>query len=60
MLTKQKVQKSVENMPAQFSIDELIDHLIFIDKVEEGRQQSREGNVVSHEDVKNIIDKWSR
>ncbi len=50
----------MENMPAQFSIDELIDQLIFVDKVEEGRKQSREGNVISHEDVKNIISKWSK
>lgn len=60
MLTKQKVQKSIENLPAQFSIDELIDQLIFIDKVEEGRKQSLKGDVISHEDVKNIISKWSK
>lgn len=47
-------------MPDHFSIDEFIDQLIFIDKVEEGRKQSREGNVISHEDVKNIISKWSK
>lgn len=51
MLTKQKVQKSIKNLPAQFSIDDLIDQLIFVDKVEKGREQSREGNDISHEDV---------
>ncbi|MDF1572001.1 MAG: hypothetical protein P1P82_10325 [Bacteroidales bacterium] len=60
MLTRQTVQKSIEQLPPQFSIDELIEKLIFIEKVEEGRKQSREGNLVSNEDVREIISKWSR
>jgi len=34
--------------------------LIFIEKVEEGFQQSEEGRVVSNDDVKLMIDKWSK
>lgn len=60
MLTKVKVKKSIENLPDLFTIDELIDQLIFIEKVEEGIQQSEQGQVVSNEDVKKMIDKWSR
>ncbi|MDZ7719698.1 MAG: hypothetical protein U5K72_12845 [Balneolaceae bacterium] len=48
-----------KNHPDSFTIDELIDHLIFIEKVEEGIQQSEKGKVVSNEDIKNLIDKWS-
>ncbi len=50
---------SIDNLPDSFTIDELIDQLIFIEKVEEGIQQSDDGIVVSNEDVKNMIDKWS-
>lgn len=60
MLTKATVQKSIDRLPSEFSIDELIDQLIFIQKVEDGLQQSKGGNVVSHEDVKSIISKWSK
>ena len=60
MLSKSTVQKSIESLPQEFSIDELIEQLIFIEKVEEGLQQSRDGNVISHEDVKNVISKWSK
>ena len=42
------------------SIDELIDQLIFIEKVEEGFRQSESGKVVSNDDVKLMIDKWSK
>lgn len=60
MLTKSKVKKSIDNLPDSFTIDELIDQLIFIEKVEEGIQQSDNAQLVSNEDVKNMIDKWSR
>ena len=60
MLTKKRVKKSIENLPDSFTIDELIDQLIFIEKVEEGIKQSEQGKVVSNEDVKKMIDKWSR
>ena len=60
MLTKDKVKKTIQNLPDSFTIDELIDQLIFMEKVEEGYQQSEEGRVVSNEDVKLMIDKWSK
>jgi hypothetical protein len=60
MLTKNKLKKSLENLPESFSIDELIDQLIFIEKVEEGLDQSEKRQVVSNEDVRKIIDKWSK
>ena len=60
MLTKDKLNKTINNLPDSFTIDELIDQLIFIEKVEEGLQQSKEAKVVSNEDVKSMIDKWSK
>ena len=59
MLTKDKLKKTINNLPDSFTIDELIDHLIFVEKIEEGIKQSDEGNVVSNDDVKKMIDKWS-
>jgi predicted transcriptional regulator len=60
MLTKEKLNKTINNLPDSFTIDELIDQLIFIEKVEEGLKQSDEGKVISNEDVKLMIDKWSK
>lgn len=56
MLTREKVNKTVKNLPDTFSLDELIDQLIFVEKVEEGIQQSESGLVISNEDVKSMID----
>ena len=60
MLTKKKVNKTINNLPDKFTIDELIDRLIFMEKIEAGLLQSEEGKVVSNEDFKKIIDKWSK
>lgn len=60
MLTKDKLKQSIDNLPETFTIDELIDQLIFIEKVEEGIHQADQGKVISDEDVKGIIDKWSK
>jgi hypothetical protein len=60
MLTKEKVSKSISNLPDKFTIDELIEQLIFMEKVEEGYYQSEAGKVVSNDDVKFMIDKWSK
>ena len=60
MLTKDQVNNTIKTLPDSFTIDELIDQLIFMEKVEEGYQQSESGKVISNEDVKLMIDKWSK
>lgn len=59
MITKQKLIKTIDNLPDSFTIDQLIDQLIVVEKIEEGIEQSKEGKVISNEAVKKIIDKWS-
>ena len=39
MLTKEKLTKTINNLPDSFTIDELIEQLIFIEKIEEGYQR---------------------
>ena len=60
MLTKEKVNRTIKNLPDSFTIDQLIEQLIFVEKVEEGYHQSEIGKVISNEDVKLMIDKWSK
>lgn len=59
MLTKNTVRQSINNLPDSFTIDELIEQLIFVEKVEEGIKQSDEGKTISNDDVKYMIEKWS-
>ncbi len=59
MLTKNTVRQSIDNLPDSLTIDELIEQLLFVEKVEEGIIQSNEGKTISNDDVKSMIEKWS-
>lgn len=50
-MRKIKAINAIKEMPDNFQIDELIEKLIFIDKVEEGLKDSEEGNLVEHSEV---------
>jgi hypothetical protein len=58
MLSKDKVIETVNNLPANFSLDELIDRLILVEEIQEGLRQSENDEVVSHKDVKEQLNKW--
>ena len=58
MLTRIQVFNTVENLPEQFSIDQLIEKLRFIEKVEKGIAQSESGSVNTKEEAKQKLSKW--
>lgn len=58
MLTKSKLKEEIEKLPETFSIDELVERLIFIEKVENGISQSNIGEVISEAELDNEIEKW--
>jgi len=52
MLTREQVFDTLKLMPENFSIDQLFDKLIFVNKVETGLSQSTNGQVNSKEQTK--------
>ena len=58
MLTKTNLKKQLEKLPDKFSIDELVERLILIEKIERGNKQSETGEVISESDLDREIDKW--
>ena len=58
MLTKDNVIKTISTFPDNFTLDELVDKLIFMDKVERGLDQSVNNNVYSHDEAKKRLEKW--
>ncbi len=58
MLTKEKLLKYLEELPEEFSIDELLDKILLIHKIETGLEQSKSGQVTPHEQVKERLKKW--
>ena len=57
-MERDKVLDTIKELPEQFELEDLIEKLIFIEKVEQGLKQLDEGKTVSHEKVKEITSKW--
>lgn len=52
MIAKKQIQEVVNRMPEEIDIEDLMYELCVIDKIEAGRREIREGNVLSHEEAK--------
>ena len=57
-MKRDKVIETVKELPQEFDLEELIERLIFVEKVEKGLEQIKEGKTVPHEQVKEMIKKW--
>ncbi len=58
MIIKNKLIENLDNFPDEFSMDEFIDHLVFINKLENRIQQSNEGKTISENELEEEIKQW--
>jgi len=58
MLTKKKLIVAIEQLPEHFTVDELIYHLLIIEKIEKANNQSLRGEVISEEELDRKMEKW--
>lgn len=58
MLTKEKIKRSIDSMPDNLTIDEVIDRIILLDKIEQGLSDVENGNVHTTEEIKGKLNKW--
>jgi hypothetical protein len=58
MLTKERLKEQIDKFPEEFSIDELVEKLILIEKIETGNKQSENGEVISESEMENEMEKW--
>lgn len=58
-MTKDRVLDSLADLPEEFSVEDLIERLLFVQKVEEGLRQSERGETTPVEDVRQQLRKWS-
>ena len=58
MLTKDKIYKSLEDLPDKFSLDELLDKLILVQKIEIGLEQSDGGQIIPDDEFDSKLEKW--
>jgi len=58
MITKTQLINTLDKLPENLTIDQVIDHIIFIEKVQKGMLDSKNGNVNTKEDAKQKLSKW--
>lgn len=58
MLTKAILKEQIENFPEEFSIDQLVERLILVEKINSGKKQSESDDVISESDLKKEIEEW--
>lgn len=57
MISKEKLKKSISDFPEEFSIEDLIERLILIEKIELGNKQSLNGEVISEDELEEEMTK---
>jgi predicted transcriptional regulator len=57
-MRRDKAIETVKEFPQEFELEELIERLVFVEKVEKGLKQVEQGKTVSHEKVKKMTKKW--
>lgn len=58
MTTKEKMLKAVSDLPDNASIEDAMERLLFLAKVERGLQEADSGRTISHAQVKERMSKW--
>jgi predicted transcriptional regulator len=58
MTTKEKVVKVVESLPDDSLIEDAMEKLLFLAKVEKGLQQADAGKTIPHDQVREKMAKW--
>ena len=58
MTTKERVLQAVNSLPEDASIEDVMDHLLFLAKIERGIKQSDAGQTIPHSKVKERMAKW--
>ncbi|MFA6402649.1 MAG: hypothetical protein WCX31_13680 [Salinivirgaceae bacterium] len=58
MITKTQIRNSLDNLPENVTIDQVIDQLIIIEKIQKGLEDSKSGKINTKEEAKKKLNKW--
>jgi len=58
MISKAILKNQIKDFPEEFSIDELIERLILIEKIEQGNMQSKNDEIISEKELEKEATKW--
>ena len=59
-MKKEMVLEALNDFTEDFNLDDFLEKLIVIEKINEGLEDEKNNEVISHQDVKKEIDKWRK
>lgn len=59
-MRRAEVIHTIQEMPDEFSAEELIERILLLQKIEEGLQQVKDSGVLSEEQAAKRLEKWLR
>lgn len=57
-MKKTTIINALEDLPKEINLDDFLERLIVIEKIESGLKDVKEGKTISHEEVKKKMKKW--
>ncbi|MBF8276839.1 MAG: hypothetical protein HW390_1912 [Candidatus Brocadiaceae bacterium] len=57
-LDKKKIINSLRNLPEKTTVEDAMERLYLLTKIEKGIKQADEGKCISHEEAKKKMKKW--
>jgi hypothetical protein len=58
MITKTQLIESLDRLPEKFTLDELMDRIVLIDKIERGDEQSKRNETFTEEELDQEMAQW--
>lgn len=58
MIKKKELTETIKNFPEEFTLEELVEKLILLDKIEKGNRDSIEGNTLTEKELEEEMKKW--
>jgi len=58
MTTKDKIINGIKKLPDSVTIDDILDQIMLVEKIEKGIEQSNKNQIVSDDELDKRLGKW--
>ncbi len=59
-MEKSTIIHTLNELPNKFNLDDFLEKLIVIEKIDEGMAEAKTGKTISHDKVKKMVAKWHK
>ena len=59
-MQKSTIIDTLNELPNKFNLDEFLERLIVIEKIDAGMAEAKAGKTISHDKVKKMVAKWHK